>query len=251
MIDRTRVLKPAEDAFGRALSAFYKGEDAYEIVERDDGYIDAMSLKGYFTEYKDWPIFEKQAVDLAGGKVLDIGCGAGRHALHLQRRGLDVLGIDISPLAVDLCKRRGLKNVKPMSIDDLHRLKQGLFNTVLMMGNNFGLFASLQKARQLLRKLYRITAGSALIISLTRDPYRTQNPAHLEYHTRNKKKGRMGGQVRIRIRYEKLATRWFEYLMVSKAEMKQILDGTRWKIREIREPGGRRSSHYVAVIEKT
>jgi SAM-dependent methyltransferase len=249
-MSETQVLKPEEDAFGQVLSASFKGEEVYEIVERDDGYIDAMSVKGYFSEYKDWPVFEQQAVDLAKGKVLDIGCGAGRHSLHLQKKGLDVLGIDISPLAVEVCKQRGLKKARLIPIDDLHKLRADSFGTVLMMGNNFGLFASLQKAKKLLKKLNRITTKGAFIIAFTRDPYKTQNLAHLEYHKQNKKRGRMGGQVRIRVRHGKHATRWFDYLMVSKEEMKQILDGTGWKIKEIREPSDKSSSNYVAVIEK-
>jgi len=248
---RTRVLKPEEDAFGQVLSASFRGEEVYEVVERDDGYIDAMSTKGYFSEYKDWPLPEQQAIDLANGKVLDIGCGAGRHSLHLQKKGLDILGIDISPLAVETCKQRGLKKTRLMPIDDLHKLKPNSFSTVLMMGNNFGLFASFQKAKRLLKKLHRITAKNALIIAFTRDPYKTQNPAHLEYHKRNKKKGRMGGQVRIRVRHGKSATRWFDYLMVSKDEMRQILDGTGWRIREIKDPSDKNSLFCVAIIEKT
>ena len=31
------------------------------------------------------------------GRVLDIGCGAGRFALYLQGKGLDVTGIDLAP----------------------------------------------------------------------------------------------------------------------------------------------------------
>jgi SAM-dependent methyltransferase len=251
---RTRVLSSEEDAFGQVLSASFKGEEAYEVVERDDGYIDAMSTKGYFSEYSDWPPFEQQAIDLARGEVLDVGCGAGRHSLYLQKRGFDVLGIDVSPLAVEVCKQRGLKKARLMPIDDVHKLKPNTFGTVLMMGNNFGLLASARRAKLLLKKMHGITTKDALIMAVTRDPYKTQNPAHLEYHKRNKKKGRMGGQVRLRVRHGKRATPWFDYLMVSIGEMKQILQGTGWKIRDIKEPDDKSAlgvSCYIAIIEKT
>ena len=39
----------------------------------------------------------------------------------------------------------------------------------------------------------------------------------------------MGGQVRIRIRYKDYATPWFDYLLVSKKELAEILDGTGWQ----------------------
>jgi 2-polyprenyl-3-methyl-5-hydroxy-6-metoxy-1,4-benzoquinol methylase len=54
------------------------------------------------------------------GRVLDIGCGAGRHSLYLQNQGFQVLGIDNSPLAVKVAKLRGLKRVKVMSIEDIN-----------------------------------------------------------------------------------------------------------------------------------
>ena len=61
------------------------------------------------------------------------------------------------------------------------------------------------------------------------------------------KRGRMPGQVRIRIRFEKYATRWFDYLLVSREEMKEILEGTGWKVKQFLDSG---NSKYIAIIEK-
>ncbi len=72
------------------------------------------------------------------GRVLDIGCGAGRVALHLQGRGHEVVGIDISPGAVRSSKGRGVKIVRQMSLETLDD-RIGRFDTVIMFGNNFGL----------------------------------------------------------------------------------------------------------------
>jgi 2-polyprenyl-3-methyl-5-hydroxy-6-metoxy-1,4-benzoquinol methylase len=87
-----KKLNPKEDAFGQEMWAFYKGEEASEMVKRDDGYFDA-SPKGpaiYFSEYEDWDQIERRGMEFVKGKVLDIGCGAGRHSLYLQKRGFDV-----------------------------------------------------------------------------------------------------------------------------------------------------------------
>ena len=240
------ALKPEEDPFGQGLLAQFKGRGVLEIVERDDGYIDAMNCGTYFSEYEDWPSVEKKAMDLVKGKVLDVGCGAGRHSLYLQNRGFDVTGIDISPLAIEVCKLRGLKKTKVVPIEDLD-FAPGSFDTVIMMGNNFGLFGNFKKAQRLLRKLHRMTSDDALIIADTRDPYKTDNPAHIEYHKANKEKGRMGGQVRIRVRFKKYVGKWFDYLMVSKEEMRGILKNTEWKIGEFIDSEG---AEYIAVIEK-
>lgn len=240
-------MKRAEDAFGRMLWAYYNGQRVFEIDERDDGYIEAStSPKMYFSDYEDWPQHEKKAMEYVKGRVLDIGCGAGRHSLYLQKKGLDVLGIDNSPLAIKVCKLRGLKKAKIMSIEDID-FKPKSFDTIIMMGNNFGLFGSFQKARSLLKRFHKITSDDGLIVAETRDPYKTDNPAHLEYHELNRKRGRMGGQVRIRVRFEKYATPWFDYLFVSKEEMDEILKGTGWKVKQYIDSG---NALYIAIIEK-
>ena len=185
----------------------------------------------------------KGAMEFERERVLDIGCGAGRHSLYLQKKGLNVLAIDSSPLAIEVCKLRGLKKAKVMAIEDV-KFKPNSFETIIMMGNNFGLFGSLKKAKRLLKKFYRMTSRNGLIIANTHDPYKTDNPDHREYHKLNKKKGRMGGQVKIRVRFRKYVSRWFDYLMVSK---KEILKGTEWKVKKFIDSD---NSQYVAVIEK-
>jgi len=92
-----------------------------------------------------------------------------------------------------------------------------------------------------------MTSENALIIAATRDPYKTDNPAHLEYHEFNRKRGRMTGQVRIRVRFGKYVTKWFDYLFVSKEEMEEILRGTEWKVKKFIDSEG---PHYIAIIEK-
>jgi len=196
-----KTLKPEEDAYGQEIRAYYKDRENFEIVERDDGYFSiSTGPELYFSEYEDWPLHEKKAIEFVKGRVLDIGCGAGRHSLYLQKKGFDVLGIDKSPLAVKVCKLRGLKEAKVMSIEDIN-FKPSSFDTIIMMGNNFGLFGSFKKARMLLERLHEMTSENVLIIAETLDPYKTDNPAHLEYQEFNRKRGRMSGQLRIRVRF--------------------------------------------------
>lgn len=242
-----RRMPPEEDAYGQEMWAYYNGERSFEIVERDDGYIDiGPETSVYFSSYEDWSPHEKKAMEFVKGRALDIGCGAGRHSLYLQEKGFNVLGIDISPLAIKVCKLRGLRKAEVMAIEDL-KFKPESFDTIIMMGNNFGLFGCFKKARRLLKRFHKMTSKNALIIAETRDPYKTKNPAHLEYHEFNRKRGRMSGQLRIRIRFRRYATRWFDYLMVSKDEMNEILKGTGWRVKEFIDSGG---PSYIAIIEK-
>jgi 2-polyprenyl-3-methyl-5-hydroxy-6-metoxy-1,4-benzoquinol methylase len=243
-----RKIMPNEDAFGQEMWACYTDKEASEIVERDDGFFEAnpRATAFYFSEYKDWSPIEKKAMEFVKGKVLDIGCGAGRHSLYLQNMGFNVLGIDSSPLAIKICKLRGLKRARVMPIEELN-FEPSSFDTVIMLGGNFGLFGGFKKAKRLLKKLYKLTSKSGLIIASTRDTYKTDSPDHLAYHEFNRKRGRMAGQLRLRVRFGKFVGRWFDYLIVSKKEMEEVMKGTGWKIKEYMDSDG---SAYVAVIEK-
>ncbi len=242
-------MKRNRDAYGRQLLAQYEGrEPTAEIVEREDGYIDTGSDPGaYFSTHRDWSATERQAIRHAKGRVLDIGCGAGRHALHLQEIGLDVTGIDSSPGAVKVCRLRGLRKVLLRGIADIDRFRPASFDTVLMLGNNFGLFGSASGARKYLRKLARITSEEARIIAGTRNPYLTSNPDHLRYQRLNRKRGRMSGQIRLRVRFGKIIGEWFDYLLVSPEEMEGLLAGSDWEIERLIGSG---EPTYYAIIRK-
>ena len=243
------MLKDSEDAYGHQLYDCFKGKNVVEVVERDDGFIGTSMTypRYYLAPYNEWEPREKKAMRYAKGRVLDIGCGGGRNSLFLQKKGLDVLGVDISPLAVKVCKLRGLRDAKVTSISDVNH-ELGIFDTMIMMGNNFGLFGNPVRAKRLLRLFYGITSSDATIIAESRDPYQTKDPFHLNYHRLNRKRGRWPGALKIRVRYRGYVTPWFEYLIVSKNEMKKILGGTGWKVTRFLNS---RSPAYIAIIAKT
>lgn len=242
-------METTQDAYGQLLLAQHKsGTPAAEFIERDDNFIDTGSEDGlYFFEYEQWSPLEQRVIERVRGRVLDIGCGAGRHSLYLQQKGFEVTGIDNSPGAIEVCKLRGLKNALVSSLADVDRFAPDSFDTILMLGNNFGLFGDAENARLMLKKLFRITSAEAQIIAGTLNPYQTDSPEHLEYHEFNRRRGRMPGQIRMRIRYGKTVGAWFDYLFVSPEEMREILANTDWHIRELMESGEPR---YFAVIGK-
>jgi SAM-dependent methyltransferase len=249
-------LTTRQDAYGAAVWDHFRGFNAYEICERDDGYSNfSPGPVAYFAPFKDWPRHQRQAIRLARGRVLDIGCGAGRATLHLQEKGLDVVGIDVSPLAVRVCRARGLKKARVMSITDVGP-RLGMFDTIVMYGNNFGLLGGVRQARRLLRRFHGITSPGARIIAESTDPMlrpapRGFNPrilrCHRAYHRLNVGRGRLPGQLKLRVRYLSYVTPYFDYLLVSKDQMHQVIAGTGWRISRCFDSEG---SSYVAVLEK-
>jgi SAM-dependent methyltransferase len=179
------------------------------------------------------------------GRVLDVGCGAGRALLYLKERGIDAVGIDNSPGAIEACRRRGLSNVALRSITELEGL--GRFDTILLLGSGFGLFGTVTRARRLLRTMSAITSELGRMIATTRDPHATTDPDDLRYIERNRGRGRMPGQVRIRIRYRTYCGPWWDYLTVSREELLDVVQGTGWDVtRFLDGPEGR----YGAMLEK-
>jgi SAM-dependent methyltransferase len=243
-------VKKNRDAYGAELIASYKGGGIapYEIVERDDSFISISTwLPRYFSDYPEWSKSEQQAASLMKGRVLDVGSGAARYALYLQKKGHDVTAIDNSPGAIQVCKWRGVRKALVRSIMEVGKFKPGSFDTVIMMGNNFGLFGGQKRARRLLKDFYRITSSDGQIIAEAMDPYQTKAPAHLGYHKLNQSRGRMPGQLRIRVRHDKIVGPWFDYLFVSQQEMKEIISGTGWHIAKIISDKG---PGYTAVLKK-
>jgi SAM-dependent methyltransferase len=225
------------DAFGQML---LNGVDT-EIIERDDGFIDTAKFL-YFAPVTQWPAVERRALRWVRGRVLDAGLGAGRVALELQRRGRSVIGIDISPGAVEVARERGVRDVRLLAFEEVDD-SIGQFDTIVMLGNNFGLFGSPSKARRLLRRLRPLADR---IVAASIDPHATEDPAHLAYQERNRRRGRMAGQLRLRVRYRDLIGPWFDYLFVSPDEMASILEGTQWRITRLLQSG---SAYYVAILE--
>jgi len=165
-IVRVVTVDAARDAYGQMMLAVLDGEDALEIVERNDGFISASVIgpKLYLAPFRRWPAHHRRAIRYMRGRVLDVGAGGGRVALHLQERGHDVVAIDNSPGAIEVCRRRGVRDARVRAFEDVDE-SLGTFGTVVLLGNNFGLFGTPTKAKLLLGRLHRMTSDEARIIA--------------------------------------------------------------------------------------
>ena len=239
-----------EDAFGRTVLDHLEGRRAHEVIERSDGYIDVSGgPRAYFEPFRRWAPAERRAMRFVRGRVLDVGVGAGRVALHLQERGHDVTGIDNSPLAVEVARRRGVKDVRLLPFREIGP-ELGVFDTVVMMCNNFGLFGSAAGAQRMLSRLRRMTSDDARIVAGSRDPYGTDNPDHLRYQEQNRRRGRMTGQLRLRTRHGRYRGRWFDYLLASPDEMRELAASGGWDVERLIQNDDD-DDYYVGVLRKS
>jgi len=235
------------EIFGKYLMGYHMGDKTPFTIYRDDGYFEEHHEDIVFSEYNKWPECERRALGYVRGRVLDIGCGAGRHSLWLQEKGFKVVAIDASPSAVEVSRLRGVKDCRVMDARNLS-FPPNPFDTVLMMGNNFGIAGDVEGTKRMLEKIYQITSEDALIIATSKDPGATDNPAHLKYHEFNRKRGRPIGQVTMRFEYKGEVGDWFDLLQVSLGEMRENCKPTGWAIEEIfpKEENGM----YAAILRK-
>jgi SAM-dependent methyltransferase len=217
-----------------------------EVIERDDGLINGAPADHYLDDPPAWRQLDHRALRLARGQVLDVGVGAGRTAVELQRRGMAVTGLDTSPGAIDIARRRGLRDTVVTTVDAYAARARTRYDTFLLLGNNLGLLEGAERAPVFLAALARLANPGARILAQGTDPYRTTDPVHVGYHRRNRERGRLGGQLRLRLRYRLLATEWFDYLNCSIDELQALLAGTRWAVRAIDDLD---APYYLAIME--
>ncbi|ROO82549.1 methyltransferase family protein [Actinocorallia herbida] len=237
------------DGYGQMLvDAFAAGPrrgSHRQVIERSDGYVSVEDAYRYFSHYEEWVEAEQVAMTKLRGRILDVGCAAGRHMLEARQRGhTDIIGIDPSAGAVDVACAQGL-DVRLGSVqepgDDL-----GTFDTILLLGGNLGLLGSLDTASAVLRSLARVARPGAQILANGHDPY-TQAEEHSSYHAENRRAGRLPGQVLMRVRYGSLASDWFGRLMLSATELHTLLESSPWKLRSAGSYGP--TGFYLAHLE--
>jgi SAM-dependent methyltransferase len=149
------------DPMGRAIADYWKNKVADRLSVFSPMFEeDEMPLQTLFREFDDMPDLERKALDMANGKVLDVGAGAGCHSLVLQERGIDVTAIDISPLSVETMRLRGLENVLEQDFFTL----EGTYDTILMLMNGIGIVGTMKRLPEFFLHLRHLLAQKGQLI---------------------------------------------------------------------------------------
>lgn len=235
------------ELFARAMLDHWMGKRATVYFERDDGFVDPSQVEMYLWPANKWPKMEREALKEVRGRVIDLGCGPGRHALYLQTRGHEVVGVDSSPTQVALARIRGVQQVY---LGDVKRLPKGLgtFDTAIMMGNNLGLAGDVPRMRRFLRDLRAIMRRRGRLVGHSRIPG-TWSKDHLPYVKWNLKRGRPPGLITLRIRYKGEVGDWFDLLLLPPEELARIASSAGWELTKVIWEGGHAPGDYVAVLE--
>ena len=153
---------------GIALLDYFHGDtSAQVVVHGDDGETEVVPIRVFFRGPSDFSALEEAALDLCRGRVLDAGAGTGCHSLVLQDQNLSVCAIDIAPEAVEIMRRRGVKDAR---CSDLFCFQEDPFDTILMMMNGIGVVGDLAGLDRFLKDVHRLLNLDGQILLDSYDP---------------------------------------------------------------------------------
>lgn len=150
-----------KDLFGKALLDYQNGKYTEDIITSTNiSDEDDLPLPYLFREFKDMPKLEQNALKLAKGSILDVGCGAGVHSLYLQEKGFQIKAIDISKGAIEVAKDRGVLNAEVKDVLN----ETETYNTVLLLMNGTGIFQELSQVSKYLTHLKTLLKPNGQIL---------------------------------------------------------------------------------------
>lgn len=226
------------DILGQAISDFYKKEKKYPLWIYDSfGEKTKMDVGIYFRTFDKMPEIEQKALQLCLGKTLDIGAGAGSHALYLQSKEVDVTALDISELCMQTARDRGVQQTIVTDFFDLQTKQK--FDTLLLLMNGIGICEDiygfpifLDRAKNLLNPNGQIIFDSSDIAYM----YDLDDEITTNYY----------GEFICAYGYKKQKTEWFSWLYLDFNSMKKIAKQLGWKVEKIYE-----DNHYHYLTRLT
>lgn len=146
----------------RALGDFFGGDrDASMVVHSSLGEREELPVAVFFRAPEDFFPFERAAMPLCRGRVLDVGAGTGVHTLYLQDQGFEVCAIDVLPEAVQIMRSAGVRDAR---LADVWEFEDEPFDTILMMMNGIGILGTLEGLDRFLREVPRLLEPDGQIV---------------------------------------------------------------------------------------
>ena len=225
------------EPYGLALLDYFNGDhSATQIFHRDDGRDFEVPISLFFRDSAGFSRIEQTAIELCSGRVLDIGAGTGRHSLVLQEKGLHVTALDVSPHAIEIMNKRGVRGVYH---GDIFEFNQGKYDTLLLLLHGIGMVGDLDGLRRFLHHAHTLLAPGGILVFDSLDVRCTDDPAHLSYHEGNRKRNKYIGEIRFQIQYKGTRGPLFSWLQVDPETLDKVSMDEGWDTEIIcREPSG-------------
>lgn len=235
------------DPFAAALEEYARTGRALLEFTREDGRRGREDAWWYFTRFRDFPRFEKRILQYARGRVLDVGCGAGRHSLYLGRRGLAVVGLEKSARVAAIARKRGMRDVCVASACGPLAFEGDKFDAVLLLGNNLGFCGDRASTLLLLRELHRITRPAACLLCSSRAPD-LADARDLAYWNMRVAEGAALGEMELSLLFKGEHAR-VRLFLVSPFELMKLARGSGWELERL-EVETRPEEGYAALLKR-
>lgn len=184
--------------FGLSLLDYFGGDrSAVMSIIRDDGLVTPLPASVFFRDPREFNI-DSIALDLARGRVLDVGAGPGIHSIYLQNKGLTVCAIDVSPEAIHVLRKRGVRDVRQA---DIMSFEGERFDTILMMGHGIGVVETIPGLDRFLACAMDLLSPGGEILLTSVDVRCSAEPKDLAYQQQNIESGHYFGEIRMRFTY--------------------------------------------------
>ncbi len=157
-------MQPKHDIMGQAGIDFLQNPDSKAVIKvwSDIAETDELPVSYFFRNFDEMPLLEQQALSLCRGKVLDVGAGMGSHSLYLQKSGVDVTALELSPMACEVMKKRGVENVVNENFYNLSgEIK---YDTILFLMNGMGIAQNLDGFPVFFQQLRNLLAPGGQIL---------------------------------------------------------------------------------------
>lgn len=159
----TNLLSADKDPMGAAIADYFEHHRADRLrVFSSQFDEDEIPVKELFRAEKQMPLLERTALSMATGRILDVGAGSGCHSLALQEAGKEVHAIDISPLSIEVMKRRGVQNVAQINLFDERFCES--FDTILMLMNGSGIIGKLENLPAFFKKMKQLLRPGGCVL---------------------------------------------------------------------------------------
>lgn len=211
------------DPMGCAIADFWRHGFAGRLrVFSPDFDEDEIPVDSLFRSFEEMPPLERRALQMASGRILDVGAGAGCHSLALQDMGKDVTAVEISQLSVETMRDEGVEKVLAqdfftLEIDAATPLLSQPFDTILMLMNGIGIAGSIDRLPQLFDRFDRLLApGGQVLLDSTDLCYLFEEDGVIDIPEGD----RYYGEIEYQMQYKRIKSAPFPWLYLDSDTLK-------------------------------
>ena len=232
------------DIIGNACLDYFRHPDKKLNIEvwSNIAETDIIPVHYLFRPFDEMPPLEQEALKQCRGKILDIGAGAGSHALWLQEQDFDVTALEVSPGCCEVMKKRGVRNI--LQEDFFSLTEENRYDTLLMLMNGIGIVGTTDRLKEFFtaaRKLLK-SGGQILVDSSDLRYLFLEDDGSILINLNDS----YYGEVEYRMSYKKQKGRRFPWLFIDDQLMEYHAENNGFRFERITE-----GNHYDYLARLT